>query len=75
MNIYYHINSEGLVTKYSRYSFILLLRLTPQHGAEVLHIPKKDQLLSQPNSNTKRSWGDHIIEWNPPHHHHHHTNF
>jgi hypothetical protein len=22
--------------------------------------------LSQPNSNTKRSWGDHIIEWNPP---------
>ena len=24
-------------------------------------------LLSQPDSNTKRSWGDHIIEWNPPH--------
>ena len=22
--------------------------------------------MSQPNSNTKRSWGDHIIEWNPP---------
>ena len=26
------------------------------------------RLLSQPNSNTKRSWGDHIIEWNPPPH-------
>jgi hypothetical protein len=23
-------------------------------------------LLSQPNSNTKRSWGDHILQWNPP---------
>ena len=22
--------------------------------------------LSQPNSNTKRSWGDHIMQWNPP---------
>ena len=26
-----------------------------------------ERFLSQPNSNTKRSWGDHIIEWNPPH--------
>ena len=23
-------------------------------------------VLSQPNSNPRRSWGDHIIEWNPP---------
>ena len=22
--------------------------------------------LSQPNSNTKRIWGDHIMQWNPP---------
>ena len=26
----------------------------------------KSLFLSQPNSNTKRSWGDHIIECNPP---------
>ena len=25
-------------------------------------------ILSQPNSNPRRSWGDHIIEWNPPPH-------
>ena len=31
------------------------------------HTISVQYILSQPNSNTKRSWGDHIIEWNPPH--------
>ena len=40
----------------------------PASFIEVGPPTRKMAKLSQPNSNTKRSWGDHIIERNPPPH-------
>jgi hypothetical protein len=63
---YYYIFGEPPSTLAD--DFLLLLK--KQQMLRIAEIPDpnwRQQKLSQLNSNPRRSWGDHTIEWNPPH--------